>query len=143
MSKLLLLVVAGAHCFVPTCLWEANPATAECIAGLPRVQTYERHGRAMSMLWTAPEDESSTSGLGGGITWAWDPELCDELCAARPHQPEICAVTQRWAHALPSRGHLLTHRLGPRASLAITAGCHSSMRTSGSPHWSPATRSVP
>jgi hypothetical protein len=26
-----------------------------------------------------PEDSLSTHGLGGGITWAWDPSLCDKL----------------------------------------------------------------
>jgi len=30
-------------------------------------------------LWSMPEDQSSTHGLGGGITWAWDPILCGKL----------------------------------------------------------------
>ena len=30
-------------------------------------------------LWTMPLDPLSTVGLGGGITWAWDPALCDAI----------------------------------------------------------------
>lgn len=30
-------------------------------------------------LWSMPEDSMSTHGLGGGITWAWDPSLCSKL----------------------------------------------------------------
>ena len=30
-------------------------------------------------LWTYPADVQSSDGLGGGITWAWDPELCATL----------------------------------------------------------------
>jgi hypothetical protein len=31
------------------------------------------------MLWTMPSDVDSLEGLGGGITWAWDPTLCTAL----------------------------------------------------------------
>jgi len=33
----------------------------------------------LGYLWTMPSDVSNTAGLGGGITWAWNPTLCDDL----------------------------------------------------------------
>jgi len=33
----------------------------------------------LGYLWHMPENVSDTTGLGGGITWAWDPKLCDQL----------------------------------------------------------------
>ena len=30
-------------------------------------------------LWTLPADPADTAGLGGGISFAWDPALCDRL----------------------------------------------------------------
>lgn len=33
----------------------------------------------LGYLWTLPDDPTSHVGLGGGITWAWDPALCDAL----------------------------------------------------------------
>ena len=35
--------------------------------------------RALGYLWHMPASSISQRGLGGGITWAWDPELCDSL----------------------------------------------------------------
>ena len=32
--------------------------------------------QTLGYLWHLPADSTSTEGLGGGITWAWDPELC-------------------------------------------------------------------
>jgi len=36
---------------------------------------YLRRGQ----IWSLPEDETSTHGLSGGITYAWDPQLCGQL----------------------------------------------------------------
>jgi hypothetical protein len=33
----------------------------------------------LSWLWTDPADASDTTGLGDGITWAWDLALCAKL----------------------------------------------------------------
>ncbi len=33
----------------------------------------------LSYIWTMPEDTTSSRGLGRGISWAWDRQLCDEL----------------------------------------------------------------
>ena len=33
----------------------------------------------LGFLWTLPESSTDTRGLGGGITWAWNPRLCDDL----------------------------------------------------------------
>ena len=43
-----------------------------------------RHWQSqLGSLWSYPLDPHSTVGLGGGVTYAWDPELCVKLmCAA-------------------------------------------------------------
>lgn len=33
----------------------------------------------LGYLWQTPQDPTSHDGLGGGITWAWDPNLCAQL----------------------------------------------------------------
>lgn len=33
----------------------------------------------LGFFWSAPQVQSSASGLGGGITWAWDSTLCSKL----------------------------------------------------------------
>lgn len=33
----------------------------------------------LGYLWSFPEDSSSNRGLGGGITWAWNPRLCGTM----------------------------------------------------------------
>lgn len=33
----------------------------------------------LGYLWSLPDAASSSNGLGGGITWAWDPTLCERL----------------------------------------------------------------
>lgn len=33
----------------------------------------------LGFVWNMPSVASSSEGLGGGITWAWDPMLCDRL----------------------------------------------------------------
>ena len=33
----------------------------------------------LSYIWTMPEDTTSSRGLGRGISWAWDRQLCDDL----------------------------------------------------------------
>ena len=45
------------------------------MSGTSSASVYQRLG----WMWTWPASPSDTTGLGGGITWAWDPELCDLL----------------------------------------------------------------
>ena len=33
----------------------------------------------LGYLWTFPEDVGDDTGLGGGITWQWDPNLCGSI----------------------------------------------------------------
>lgn len=33
----------------------------------------------LGYLWSTPADSASPVGLGGGIAWAWDPALCEQL----------------------------------------------------------------
>ena len=33
----------------------------------------------LGYLWSFPKDADDRTGLGGGITWQWDPKLCDAL----------------------------------------------------------------
>lgn len=43
-------------------------------------QTVDRVVQAqLGFLWTYPESTTDETGLGGGITWAWDPALCGVL----------------------------------------------------------------
>jgi len=43
----------------------------------------------LGYLWTMPDDVHSTRGLGGGITWAWNPVLCDLLMANHLFREDI------------------------------------------------------
>ncbi len=70
---------AGTDAWVPSCLWEENALTPECLGSLPRIKSYYEQQRGISMLWTAGSDHAEHAGLGGGITWAWDDQLCDDL----------------------------------------------------------------
>ena len=33
----------------------------------------------LGYTWKVPSDPTSKDGLGGGITWAWDPNFCDQI----------------------------------------------------------------
>ena len=35
--------------------------------------------QTLGFLWTVPNDPTSHEGLGAGITWAWDPNLCTRI----------------------------------------------------------------
>jgi hypothetical protein len=47
--------------------------------GLGQYSANERLYLRRGQIWAFPEDETSTHGLSGGITYAWDPHLCDQL----------------------------------------------------------------
>ena len=57
--------------------------------------------------WSLPEDARDTTGLGGGIAYALDPKLCEELMPTfkeeRPEMIERAAVGLE-----PSRGRMGT-----------------------------------
>ena len=67
--------------------------------------------RSLGWLWSAPNDARSNRGLGGSITWAWDPELCTYLMTA--FKEEVRAKGLRLSHdaGRPSRAcPLVAHR---------------------------------
>jgi hypothetical protein len=45
-------------------------------SGLWRPEAISLQGGAMSALWEMPDRLGDTHGLGGGISYAWDPQLC-------------------------------------------------------------------
>lgn len=50
------------------------------IQAMLRGENVNRDPRAqLGYLWHMPENPDDTRGLGGGITWAWDPALCTML----------------------------------------------------------------
>ncbi len=61
-------LVAPLRSFVPTAL--LSDTTLEAAA---------RSDGAINRLWTLPLDVNSGEGLGGGLNYAWDPNLCDQL----------------------------------------------------------------
>lgn len=46
---------------------------------LGRVVTGGTPEQSLGLLWTQPEFLGDDTGLGGSITWAWDPALCDKM----------------------------------------------------------------
>ena len=42
----------------------------------------------LGYLWTKPASSDDTTGLGGGITWQWDPDLCGSLLP-RLHRSQL------------------------------------------------------
>ena len=61
-------LIAPLRSFVPTAL--LADTTLEAAA---------RSDGAINRLWTLPLDVNSGEGLGGGLNYAWDPNLCDQL----------------------------------------------------------------
>ena len=65
----------------------ASAAWAAVEAFVPTSQNYNflspaqirANGGLTNYVWTTPTSEHDTSGLGGGLTYAWDPYLCDQL----------------------------------------------------------------
>ena len=41
--------------------------------------SYPEYSQRLGYLWSLPDEPSSTRGLGGGISWGWDPSLCSAL----------------------------------------------------------------
>ena len=60
---------------MPPALYTQLPPSIDRQAGASRARCLARRG----YLWSFPEDADDRTGLGGGITWQWDPELCDAL----------------------------------------------------------------
>ena len=67
----------------------ALASTAPAQAWVPTAVSYQDPGNtlaevqakagAINRLWNLPADETSTHGFSSGISYAWDPELCDNL----------------------------------------------------------------
>ena len=54
--------------------------------------------QTLGYLWDLPASSTSTRGLGGGITWAWDPDAVRRPPAAVPrglllHRVHLAAAT--------------------------------------------------
>ncbi|KAL1508074.1 hypothetical protein AB1Y20_007668 [Prymnesium parvum] len=62
-------------------------ALPRCHSFVPTAQNYDplspdevrAKGGLTQYVWTTPTSEHDTAGLGGGLSYAWDPTLCDEL----------------------------------------------------------------
>ena len=68
----LLLVLAGlGGCggWVTTSQFQGDAAAVP-------LSTFKARKGAINRLWSSPPDSTSTRGLGGGITYAWDPQVC-------------------------------------------------------------------
>jgi hypothetical protein len=52
---------------------------AQLSGGFSSAGTLDAPETQLGYLWSMPADSSDTRGLGGGITWAWDPELCGKM----------------------------------------------------------------
>ena len=61
----------GARGFAPTAVVYKDPGNS-----LAEVQA---SSGALNRVWDLPESSVSASGLGSGITYAWDPKLCENL----------------------------------------------------------------
>lgn len=66
----------GAQLSVIQGLYGANGSQS---ANTPIEVSTVREQQQLGYLWTTPEDSTSHRGLGGGITWAWDPALCPHI----------------------------------------------------------------
>ena len=41
--------------------------------------TYPDYSQRLGYIWSLPDEPAGTRGLGGGISWGWDPSLCGSL----------------------------------------------------------------
>jgi len=55
---------------------------AQFTGGFSSAATLSSPESQLGYLWTMPTDSADLSGLGGGITWAWDPDLCNSMKSA-------------------------------------------------------------
>ena len=67
----LVALLATAAGFVPVSMWYSDPGHSFDEVILSR--------GAINRLWNLPTDVTSTDGFSSGISYAWDPELCDNL----------------------------------------------------------------
>lgn len=66
---------------------DQGDAAARTLAGL-----VDSHG-AVNRIWPSPSDPYSTRGLGGGLTFAYDPSVCDELLPAFTESHKLWGVS--------------------------------------------------
>lgn len=64
-----------------------------------------------------PDESEDSTGLGGGIAWAWDPKLCDELVAVT--RETVFGATAASSRSLTSNRHACLGSLGA-ACAALT-----------------------
>lgn len=82
---LALCAVGGAHAWVTKSQSQFGAQVSEIQAQMNGDKVYDVNGNPrdpqmqLGYLWHAPLDPQDTRGLGGGITWAWNPDLCDPL----------------------------------------------------------------
>ena len=69
---MMLSLLPGCSAWVTMSQWNGDSAAST-------LSTIRYRNGAVYRLWSMPEGSMETGGLAGGITYAWDPELCDSL----------------------------------------------------------------
>ena len=72
---MMLLVYAMAHAWITTSQ-EQDDVSAETL------DVIRASNGAVNRVWSLPEDTTNSKGLGGGLTFAYDEKICDELLPA-------------------------------------------------------------
>ena len=113
--------------WVPSAIWYSDP-------GHTFDEVVLSHG-AINRLWDFPDSVWSQEGLGGGLTYAWDPTLCERLLPLFREELSVgnfidCgALRAAWSRALNTWA---VHH--PRVSFTdVTPQCESASDTSGGP----------
>ena len=71
LSVCLLLHLRSLAGFAPTAVVYRDPGNT--------LEDIQRTKGAINRIWDFPQSSVSTAGLGSGITYAWDPELCANM----------------------------------------------------------------
>ena len=104
---MLLLLVARAEAWVTISqsYWGAQLNDIRAQMGVNTSVAVEPVQR-LGYLWTSPAESASERGMGGGLTWAIDPNLCENLLSSFQEQPflGISFVTCREIQAALHRG---------------------------------------
>jgi len=123
----LVALLATAAGFVPVSMWYSDPGHSFDEVILSR--------GAINRLWDFPNDVFAQEGLGGGITYAWDPTLCEKLLPLFREEIAVgnfidcVSVRAAWSRALYTWSH---HH--PRIAFTdVSSLCERDGDTSGGP----------
>ena len=105
MTLLLLVARAEAWVTISQSYWGAQLNDIRAQMGVNTSVAVEPVQR-LGYLWTSPAESASERGMGGGLTWAIDPNLCENLLSSFQEQPflGISFVTCREIQAALHRG---------------------------------------